>query len=69
MTDKEYHQAIANKIRNALREQNIGKKQFAQIIGVTPSTVTKWLKGNHNFTVNTIWNIEHVLGITIIKLN
>ena len=63
------HKLVAGKIKSALKDQGIGNKEFAQMMDVQPSSVTKWLKGNHNFTVKTIWDIEWVLGIRLIKLD
>jgi hypothetical protein len=34
-----------------------------------PSEVTKWLSGNHNFTLETISQIEKQLGVTLITIS
>ncbi len=34
-----------------------------------PSIITKWLSGTHNFTIETLFEIEEVLGITLVDLS
>ncbi len=44
----------------------MAKKQFAQKVGRKPSEVSKWLSGTHNFTLDTLTDIEQVLNIKLI---
>ena len=44
----------------------MAKKQFAQKVGRKPSEITKWLSGTHNFTLDTLTDIEQVLNIKLI---
>tara|TARA_R110000868_G_C10941816_1_gene767143 strand:+ start:1123 stop:1491 length:369 start_codon:yes stop_codon:yes gene_type:complete len=61
--------AIANKIARILKEKGIGKSEFAKKMGKnSPSEVSKWLSGTHNFTVKTIAKIEHTLGVDLIHV-
>ena len=46
--------SIATKISQVLKEKGIGKSEFAKKMGKSPSEVSKWLSGTHNFTINTI---------------
>lgn len=59
---------VAEKIKSRLEELKINRQTFAKMMDVQPSVVTKWLKG-HNFTVLTLFDIEWVLKIQIIKCN
>ena len=43
--------AISNKIDALMQERGLSKKQFADQIGKRPSEITRWLSGQHNFTV------------------
>jgi hypothetical protein len=43
------------------------KMSFAELVGKTPSDITRWISGNHNFTILTISLIEARTGLSIIK--
>jgi transcriptional regulator with XRE-family HTH domain len=59
--------SIATKVARILKEKGIGKSEFAAKMGKkSPSEITKWLSGNHNFTVKTIAKIEVALDEKII---
>lgn len=45
---------ISNKIDALMRERGLSKKQFADALGKRPSEITRWLSGEHNFTVATL---------------
>ncbi|MEC7782168.1 MAG: helix-turn-helix transcriptional regulator [Bacteroidota bacterium] len=60
--------AIANKVSRILKEKNLGKKEFAEMLGKSPSEVSKWLSGTHNFTIKTISKIEHTLKVDVIHV-
>ena len=59
---------IACIIDDAMKAKSYGKKQFADKVGLKPSEITKWLRGTHNFTVETISAIERILGVRILNL-
>jgi len=63
-TDRKMH--IASIIADALTAKGMAKKQFAQKVGRKPSEITKWLSGTHNFTLDTLTDIEQVLNIKLI---
>ena len=46
--------AIANRIDALIKKKGLTKKEFADSIGKRPSEVTKWLSGQHNFTIRTL---------------
>lgn len=46
--------AISNKIDALMKERGLSKKQFADQIGKRPSEITRWLSGQHNFTLSTL---------------
>lgn len=60
--------AIANRIESLMREAGYSKKQFAESLGRRPSEVTKWLSGEHNFTIATLSRIGAFFGTSIIKV-
>ncbi|MER0442046.1 helix-turn-helix transcriptional regulator [Emticicia sp. W12TSBA100-4] len=57
---------IASIIADTLVEKGMAKKEFAQKVGRKPSEITKWLSETHNFTLDTITDIEQVLNIKLI---
>ncbi|AFK02897.1 helix-turn-helix domain protein [Emticicia oligotrophica DSM 17448] len=57
---------IASIIADTLVEKGMAKKDFAQKVGRKPSEITKWLSGRHNFTLDTLTDIEQVLKIKLI---
>lgn len=59
---------LTSKIERALKDQGINKQQFASIMGVTPSLISKWLSGKHNFTIETLFTIEDKLGLKLIDI-
>lgn len=46
--------AIADRIDALIKKKGMTKKEFADSIGKSPSEVTKWLSGQHNFTIRTL---------------
>ena len=59
---------LAAKIDDALKAKGWKKKDFADAFSKKPSEITKWLSGTHNFTANTLWDIERILGVELIAL-
>lgn len=58
---------LAVRIDNAIRKMAYNKGQFASVMKVQPSVITKWLSGTHNFTIDTLFDIESALDITLIQ--
>lgn len=58
---------LAAKIADALKEQNISQKEFAEKLGKKPSEISKWLSGTHNFTHDTLVDIQSILGIELLN--
>ena len=60
--------AISNKIDWFMRERGLSKKQFAEQLGKRPSEITRWLSGQHNFTVSTLAMLSSFFGKSIISV-
>ena len=58
---------ISHKILKALEKNNMTQKTLAENIGVQESTVSKWLNGNHNYTIQTLAKIESFLNIELLS--
>jgi len=56
---------VAKKIKDRLEELGISRKQFAGMMKVKPSGITKWLSGKCNFEVFALFEIERVLDMPI----
>lgn len=66
---KSYAQQIALEILEYLDKEDISQKKFAEMMGVSPQLTNKWLKGDVNFTLETISKMETILGITLIQVS
>lgn len=60
---------IAINILGQLRRRGMSQKDLAEQLQVTPQTVNSWVKGNSNFTIETIVRIEEVLGVELIGVS
>lgn len=56
---------IAAKIADAMHSNKMNQKQLAQKMGKTESEISEWLSGDRNFTMDTLTEIGHVLGISL----
>jgi ribosome-binding protein aMBF1 (putative translation factor) len=61
--------ALAVRIEEGIKAKNWSKKEFAQRIGKKPPEISRWLSGSHNFTTDTLWQIEDVLGIRLLIID
>ena len=55
----------AARIADAMKAVGLSKSQFARKMGKSPSEITKWLSGTHNFTMDSWQWISAVLGVEI----
>ncbi|MBR1464138.1 MAG: helix-turn-helix transcriptional regulator [Prevotella sp.] len=60
--------AISNRISDLMSRQGLSKLEFARALGKRPSEITKWLSGQHNFTVRTISQISSFFGESLIHV-
>lgn len=61
--------AISNRIYELMTQRGLSKAEFAQALGKRPSEVTKWLSGQHNFTLRTISLLSAFFGEDLIKVD
>jgi transcriptional regulator with XRE-family HTH domain len=57
---------LAAQIDNVLISRGLTNHEFAFMMGKKPSEITRWLSGTHNFTTETLWEIERVLKIQLL---
>ena len=59
---------ISNRIDLLMQERGLSKKQLADAIGKRPSEITRWLSGEHNFTISTLAMLSTFFGQPIITV-
>ncbi len=59
---------ISNRLDSLMQEKGLSKKQFADAIGKRPSEITRWLSGEHNFTISTLAMLSTFFGQPIITV-
>jgi ribosome-binding protein aMBF1 (putative translation factor) len=59
---------LAARIDDGIIAKGWRKSDFAKAMRKQPSVISKWLSGTHNFTADTLFDIETVLNIKLITL-
>ena len=59
---------ISNRLDFLMQEKGRSKKQLADAIGKHPSEITRWLSGEHNFTISTLAMLSTFFGQPIITI-
>lgn len=59
---------ISNRLDFLMKEKGLSKKQLADAIGKRPSEITRWLSGEHNFTISTLAMLSTFFGQPIITV-
>lgn len=57
---------IVVRINELIDEKGYSQKELAENMGKRPSEISKWLKGDHNFTIRSIAKLQAQLGEPII---
>lgn len=65
-SDKSF--SIATHINLLMIEQKMKKRDLAEKMCVSPQQISKWLKGDCNFNLETICKFEEVLNTTLISI-
>jgi ribosome-binding protein aMBF1 (putative translation factor) len=61
---------LASKIDDGIKAKGWKKKDLLTALGKqNPSIITKWLSGIHNFTTDTLIDLERVLDIELLNLD
>lgn len=59
---------LANALESLLKNKGISKSEFAAKMGKSPSEISKWMSGKHNFTIDTLMEIAHALKVDLTEL-
>ena len=57
---------LAKKIDMGMKAKGFNKSEFAEEVGQKNSVITRWLSGTHNFTSDTLTDIEETLDINLL---
>jgi transcriptional regulator with XRE-family HTH domain len=57
---------IASQINSSLKQKNISQRDLAVSLDKNESEISKWLSGNHNFTLKSLAKLESVLDEQLI---
>ncbi len=60
---------VAKTIEEKMKERGISRIELSELLHRPPSSVTKWLSGNHNFTIETLFEIEKALQFSIFNFS
>lgn len=60
--------AISNRLDALMKERGLNRKQLAEAIGKRPNEITRWLSGEHNFTISTLSMLSTFFGQPIITV-
>ncbi|HET8865923.1 MAG TPA: helix-turn-helix transcriptional regulator, partial [Gracilimonas sp.] len=58
---------LAAKIAEGIKKKGLKKKEFAALLGKGSPEISKWLSGTHNFTIETLMDIERALSIKLLE--
>ena len=59
---------IVDRIHEILEEKGLKQKDLAQKLGKSEAEISKWMRGTHNFTIDTLVSIEDALETPIIQV-
>ncbi len=59
---------IAVRISDLIAKKGITQKSLAESLGKKPSEISRWLSGDHNFTLRSLAKLEAELGEMIINV-
>ncbi|HEX3933537.1 MAG TPA: helix-turn-helix transcriptional regulator [Puia sp.] len=64
----DYKMKLAAKIYKAMKALDMTQTQFAESMKKPISLISRWMSGTHNFTVDTLVDIQRVLGIPLLDV-
>ena len=59
---------IVDRIHDILVEKGLKQKDLAQRLGKSEAEISKWMRGTHNFTIDTLVSIEDALDAPIVQV-
>jgi transcriptional regulator with XRE-family HTH domain len=65
----DYKLRLAAKIYKAMKTRGMTQTQFAESMNKPISLISRWMSGTHNFTVDTLVDVQRVLGISLLDVD
>ena len=59
---------IVDRIHEVLQAKGMKQKDLAQKLGKSEAEISKWMRGTHNFTIDTLTSIEIAIDAPIIEV-
>ena len=59
---------IVDRIHEILVERSLRQKDLALMLGKSEAEISKWMRGTHNFTIDTVVAIEEALQAPILQV-
>lgn len=59
---------IVDRICEILEEKGLKQKDLAVRLGKSEAEISKWMRGTHNFTIDTLVSIEDALEAPIVEV-
>ena len=59
---------IVDRIHEILEERNLRQKDLALMLGKSEAEISKWMRGTHNFTIDTVVAIEEALLAPVLQV-
>lgn len=60
--------AVSDRLYFLMESKGLSKKQLADNLGKRPNEITRWLSGEHNFTLSTIAKLSRYFDEPIIEV-
>ena len=59
---------IVDRIHEILEEKGLKQKDLAALLGKKEAEISRWMRGTHNFTIDTLVSIETALNAPILQV-
>lgn len=59
---------IVDRIHEILKNKGLQQKDLANMLGKSEAKISKWMRGTHNFTIDTLVKIENALDAPIVEV-
>ncbi len=65
----DWYADLVVRIHQLLKEKNLSQKELAEKMGKQPSEISKWLSGEHNFTLRSLAKLSAELGEPLLEVS